>query len=192
MDTTARRTTEALSTPFDATLPAVPPKHERIHGMLKTFPTVVLVTHDAEGGIASSQLRARPMAVANLDDDCTLWFFSSIDSSKVTEARETKLTHVVCQSSLLYLSIEGRTTIVRDRKTIEAFWSKGVEAWFPEGKDDPRVCLLRFEPFQVEYWDSTGTRGLKYLFEAAKGLVTGEPPHADESQHATVSLTSSR
>jgi general stress protein 26 len=192
MDTTLPNRTQGTTTPFDATLAQSPATHDRqkVHDLLKEFSNVMFVTQAGPDPTSSGslRLRARPMGIAHLEEDCTLWFFTSVDSSKVEEARASTLAHVVCQSAMRFLSVEGRAAIVHDRATIERFWTKAVEAWFPNGKDDPQVCLIRFVPAEVEYWDSTGTRGLKLLFETARALVTGESPRADLAQHDTMTL----
>ena len=48
------------------------------------------------------------------------------------------------------------------------------KVYFPEGKDDPNLCLAVLHPEEVEYWDMTGPKGIRYLFEAAKALLSGE------------------
>jgi hypothetical protein len=48
--------------------------------------------------------------------------------------------------------------------------------------------LLGLHPRQIEFWDASGTKGLKYLFDSAKALLTGEPPKPAEGQHDKVRL----
>lgn len=160
---------------------------ERVHDMLKGFSTVMLFTMEGRG--EDMKHRARPMNVAKLDDDCTLTFLTGLDTSKVDEAARNDQAHVVAQGKTQYLSISGRTEISRDRAQIEAAWTPADKVFFPEGKDDPNLCLMIFHPDEAEVWDVSGAKGLKFLFEAAKSLVTGEKPYSrDNEQHDIVNL----
>lgn len=160
---------------------------ERVHDMLKGFSTVMLFTMEGRG--EDMKHRARPMNVAKLDDDCTLTFVTGLDTSKVDEAARNDQAHVVAQGKTQFLSISGRTEISRDRAQIEAAWSPADKVFFPEGKDDPNLCLMIFHPEEAELWDVSGAKGLKFLFEAAKSLVTREKPYShDKEQHDIVNL----
>ncbi|WP_287252704.1 pyridoxamine 5'-phosphate oxidase family protein [Mesorhizobium sp.] len=39
-----------------------------------------------------------------------------------------------------------------DRAVIDRLWNRFVAAWFEEGKEDPKLCLLRFDPADAEIW----------------------------------------
>jgi len=43
--------------------------------------------------------------------------------------------------------------------------------WFPEGKNDPNLCILRIDAREGEFWDNSGAKGMKMLYEAAKAFV---------------------
>ncbi len=161
---------------------------ERIHDLLEDFPTVMLVT--AEHGGASPTLRARPMSVAKLGDDCSLTFMTSIDTSKVDEAKKD-INHVVAQGRTTFLSLSGDVEIVRDRARIHEAWKPVDKVYFPEGADDPKICLLVFRPTAAELWDLSGAKGIRYLFEAARALLSGERPQHDPSgdTHERVALS---
>ncbi len=60
-------------------------------------------------------------------------------------------------------------------------WDNNVEAWFPGGKEDPNLALLRFDVNSAELWetDISISGRVKMLF--------GGTIHADESSsHAKV------
>jgi general stress protein 26 len=42
--------------------------------------------------------------------------------------------------------------IDNDRDTINRLWNRFVAAWFEKGKEDPKLCLLRFEPSDAQIW----------------------------------------
>ncbi len=56
---------------------------------------------------------------------------------------------------------------------------------------DPELVLLRFVPFDAEYWDNSGAHGVKHAFEAAKAYLSGQKVDAsdfDPEAHAKVLL----
>jgi len=65
--------------------------------------------------------------------------------------------------------------IVRDRARIEEKWSEPLKAWFPDGKDDPQIALIRVHPERGEYWDSPSST-LIHLYGYAKAAFTGSSP----------------
>lgn len=159
---------------------------EHVYELLSDFSTVMLIT--SEGSGASAKLRARPMNVAALREDSTLTFMTGLDTAKVDEARGS-VAHVVAQGRTVFVSLSGRAEVVRDRDRIEAAWKPADKVYFPQGKDDPNICLIVFHPEEAELWDVSGAKGLKFLFDAAKSLLTGEAPRkSDDDTHDVVDL----
>ncbi len=142
--------------------------------VLEHFDTAMLVTRAHDG-----ELRARPMAIADRDESGDLWFVTSFDSPKAAEIRADDQVSVTMQSKARFLSISGRAEIVRDRAKIEALWRETWKVWFPNGKDDPAIALVRVVASEGEYWDQHGAKGLKYAFDAARGLIQGRRPDRD-------------
>jgi general stress protein 26 len=83
------------------------------------------------------------------------------------------------------VSLSGRASITQDRDQIDKRWNAGAKAWFPKGKDDPQVALLRVDVAQAEYWDAPSS---KMVVAAAyiKSRLTGQTPHVGD--HAKVEL----
>lgn len=185
-------TTHAHPTAIESTTPplGLTERIEHAHALLKEFSTVMLLTIDRSLPKMGDHphFHARPMEVAEVDADCTLWFVTSIDSSKIDEALTPYDGHAVAQTKTRQVSISGTFSVVRDPDQIKAVWKKAYEVWFPQGPTDPKVCLLGLHPREVEFWDASGAKGLKYLFDSAKALVTGTPPTPAEGQHDKVRL----
>jgi general stress protein 26 len=55
-----------------------------------------------------------------------------------------------------------------------------VDAWFPDGPDDPDVGILKFSADSAEYWDSPGGK-IATAFSFVKSKVTGERYEGGES-----------
>ena len=53
---------------------------------------------------------------------------------------------------------------MQDRATIDRLWNPYVAAWY-EGKDDPKVALIRFDAEQAQIWidASSIVAGIKML-----------------------------
>ncbi len=171
------------------------PRHHALM-LLREFETVMLISferhgHDADGAPSfpcEPKLQTRPMHVASVDDDGTLWFVTSIDSTKVEEALSPHDGYAVAQSRTRQACIRGTFTVVRDPDQIQEVWNKSYEVWFPQGPTDPRVCLLGLHPREVEFWDSSGANGLTYLLDAAKAFMAGETPKPRPEEHERVRM----
>lgn len=168
---------------------------EKLHGLLKSFDTVALITHAMpEGGETSSpitdvEVTSRPMQVARLDENCDLWFLTDADTAKVYEIRTDPMVHVVAQDGReLFISIRGVAKVLQDKATIHGLWSKSYEVWFPDGPDTPGIRALHVQAHEGQYWDNKGVNKIKYLFQAAKALVTNTTPKPDGDLHGTVKL----
>ena len=158
---------------------------EHLHAMLAQFDTTMLVTHEPDGG-----MRGRPMAVARLEDDCSLWFFTLADTNKTHEISQDDRVLVVCQKEhSAYLALSGQAELVNDRVKIAELWKESFKVWFPGGKEDPNIELIHVRPLHGEYWDNQGANKIQFLFEAAKAYITGTTPEMKEGEdHGFVRL----
>ncbi len=157
-------------------------KHEHLYDLVKDIKTVMLITR------AGGALHARPMSVADLRPDADAYFATALDSPKVAEIEADPYAMITFQDGRQYAVITGNARVVRDRALIDKLWSEAWRAWFPGGKDDPSLCLIKLEAQQGEYWDNSGIRGLSYLFEGVKAVLRGTRPSTDETQHGKVAL----
>ncbi len=160
---------------------AEPKKH--LYEILKEFDAAMLVTRSHAG-----QMHARPMAVVELEPDAEAYFVTAIDSAKTAEIEENPTVTLTFQGSNRFATVSGEISVVRDRAEIEKRWKEAWRVWFPKGKTDPAICLLRFDAEHGELWDNTGMQGVKYAFEAAKAYATGTQPETDRTQHSDMNL----
>lgn len=156
---------------------------EQFHSQLTHFSNAMLVTRASDG-----QLRSRPMAVAEVEENSNVWFVTDFDAAKVDEIQADPQVCVVMQDSSRFLSLSGHGKIIRDRNKVEELWSEAWKVWFPEGKDDPSIVLLKVESTVGEFWDNSGLKGIQYLFEAGKAYLSGERPDTSESMNRKVTL----
>jgi general stress protein 26 len=114
------------------------------------------------------------MSVQEVDDDGNLWFLSANDSHKNAELEADPSVSLYFQASPHsgFLRIEGRASISRDPAKIDQLWEAIDKTWFTEGKDDPRISVLRVRPTGGYYWDTKHgmvVAGAKMLLGAALG-----------------------
>jgi general stress protein 26 len=148
------------------------------------FDNYMLVTQNAEG-----QLVARPMMVAEMENNGDLWFATDMDSGKVDEILAKPAVCVTMAGDDRFVSLSGLAQIVNDRNEIQRLWKDAWKLWFPAGPEDPRLVLIRVHAAEGEYWSNAGTNRIKYLFEAAKAYLKGERIDiAEGSQHGHVDL----
>lgn len=151
--------------------------------LIEDFSTAMLATRSADGTV-----HARPMAVQKVEGDGDLVFCAALDSKKIAELRQDSRVAVVFQGKTKYVSLSGTAKVDRDRARIHAMWKEDWKVWFPDGKDDPNLCLVDVSVTEGEYWDASGAQGIKYLFDAAKAYITGEAPKDSKDRNAKVAL----
>ena len=64
---------------------------------------------------------------------------------------------------------------------IDELWTPVLKAWFPKGKDDPDVALLKVDVTKAEYWDAPSSTIVK-LVGFTKAVLTGKQYHPGENE----------
>ena len=136
-----------------------------------------------------ARLMSRPMTCQQFDDGGTLWFFAHTDSELTVSLDFDDNVNLAFASpeKNTYLSIAGTAEVVKDMKKVDELWNPFVKAWFPEGKTDPKLCLIRVTALSAEYWDSPSSKVIQ-LFALAKALTTGKVYEASPSENDRVRL----
>jgi general stress protein 26 len=157
--------------------------HKKLVEIIRDFDTAMLVTRKKNGDV-----HARPMRVAKFDDDMELYFVTSSTSTKISEIGNEPDVTIIFQDNAKFVNLTSTASIVKDRKLVEAMWSEAWKVWFPKGKNDPDICIVKTIPKAAEYWDNEGLEGLSYAFAAAKAYIKGERPVVDSNQHGKMAL----
>jgi general stress protein 26 len=142
---------------------------EKLLELVEEFHSGMLTTRAING-----DLRSRPMAVAKVDPDGDLYFSTDVHSAKTDEIQANPAVNVSFQSNSVYVSVSGRAEVLNDRALIDELWAPDWKIWFPKGKDDPDIRIIKVEARRGEYWDVSGANALRFLWEAGKAIVTGE------------------
>jgi len=139
---------------------------------LKSSPFVMIGLNDGQ--------HSEPMT-AQLDDDQpnTLFFFAGRDN-RIAKGGAA-MAQFVGKGHDFFACLSGNVTPSNDRAQIDKLWNNQVEAWFPGGKEDPNLTLLRFDVDGAELWetDISLTGRVKMLFG---GTITS----SESSSHAVV------
>ncbi len=154
---------------------------EKLKGLTEKIDFAMLTT------IAGGKFRSRPMSTQEFDEQGNLWFFTSDETHKVDEIEADNRVSVAYSQpdDNVYVSVFGHAAIVKDRAKIEELWSPILKAWFPEGLDDPTLCLLKITVAEAEYWDSPNSK-LVQIAGFVKALVTGKS--ADGGEYGKINL----
>jgi len=154
---------------------------EKIRKLTEDIDFCMLTTIDA------GHMRSRPMSTQQTEFDGDIWFFTSDDTHKMDEiARDNRVCAAYAKpDSDTYVSISGRAEVVKDRAKMEELWNPVLKAWFPDGLEDPHLCLLKVTAEQAEYWDSPSGK-LVQLFGFVKAIATGEEADWGENKKVTL------
>ncbi len=124
--------------------------------------------------LANATDHAEPMT-AQLDEDAhhAIWFFAKRDNRIAGGGKA--LGQVATMSHNVFASLSGTLVEETDQAVREKHWSNAAEAWFPQGKTDASVVMLRYEIEDAEVWTShIGVQG-------AFSLLTGQPINQDKA-----------
>ena len=154
-------------------------KLEKLREMIKDIDFCMLTTIDEQGDPHS-----RPMSSnGDIDKNGDIWFFTQASSHKVSEIQNSPKVNVsfADPDDHRYVSVTGSGRLERDPKKIDELWRPEFKMWFPEGKDDPEISLLRISLEKAEYWDSPSS-SIAQVVSFVSSFVTGKEPEFGENE----------
>jgi general stress protein 26 len=151
---------------------------EKLVDLIQDIKVAMMTTMDDDGS-----LRSRPMRAMQTKPDGEIWFFTGYESGKSHELAHDSHVNLsyAKPSDEIYVSVSGKATVTRDRQKIEELWNPFLTTWFPEGKDDPNIGLIKVTIDKAEYWDSPSS-AVVHLYGVVKAAITGERPDAGENK----------
>ena len=110
---------------------------------------------------------AIPMT-ASLDKDANhaIWFFTGRDHPLARMGSATAT--FMGKGHDMFARFTGTLSEETSRERLDKQWSNFVEAWFPGGKDDPNLLMLRMDLGDAELW--SGDQGLLTTAKMALGI----------------------
>ena len=140
---------------------------------------------DVRAGLLSAD-GERPVPMSPMPDEAAnaIWFITVAGSAADRAAKSggEASFHVADPKANFYANVFGKLDATNDAAKLDELWSVMAAAWFPDGRDDEAVRLVKFTPHDGEVWATEG--GAAYLYEIAKANVTGSVP--DIGMHGRV------
>lgn len=124
---------------------------------------------------------------AQLDEDQvdTIFFFIGKDN-RMAKGGPAML-QFVSKGHDFFACLAGTARIDNDFAMIDKLWNNQVEAWFPGGKQDPNLALLRVDIDDAELWETDMS-----LTGKVKMLFGGKIKSDETGSHAKVETTAER
>jgi general stress protein 26 len=146
---------------------------------LKSDMTMMLGLDGVEDG------HARPMTAQVEDEGGAIWFFTSKDNGIVQRLGQgdRAIATFTSKGHDLFATIHGALHLDNDRATIDRLWNRYVAAWFEQGKDDPKLALIRLDAEQAEIWLDASS-----LIAGIKMLLGADPKQEYKDNVAKVDL----
>ncbi|MBA3675896.1 MAG: pyridoxamine 5'-phosphate oxidase family protein [Sphingosinicella sp.] len=149
---------------------------------LKSDMTVML------GLVGREEGHAQPMTAQLGEDDAggPIWFFTAknVDLVRAMGNGAPAILLFASKGHDLFASVEGRLAPDKDRATIDRLWNPFAAAWYEEGKDDPKLQLIRFDPAAAQIWLSENS-----LFAGVKMLLGSDPKEDYKDKVVEVNLS---
>jgi general stress protein 26 len=129
----------------------------------------------------------RPMT-AQLDGDedrGPIYFFGSKETELVSELQTDgrAIATFASKGNDVFATIHGTLSIDNDRAVIDRLWNSFVAAWYPGGKDDPNLTLLRLDADRAQVWIDASS-----LLAGVKVMLGIDPKQDYKDKVAEVSL----
>ena len=142
-------------------------------------------------GLDQPGYHAQPMTAFLDEDTGAIWFFTREDTDLAKDAAvgsgQSAMFHYGSKDQNVWACIHGQLSVHGpDREIIDRYWNPVLAAWYPEGKDDRMLTILRFDADDGRVWVNEGGF-FKFAFEIAKANLTKTLP--DSGGVADVNLS---
>ncbi len=130
----------------------------------------MLTTLAADGTLVS-----RPLQTLQIDADNALWFFTSTASGKIDDIRRDSRVNLAYANPAkkIFVTVSGHAEIVVDRNKVDELWSPAQTIFFPQGRSDPALSLLKVTPDAARYWQGTESV-VTTLLKFGRAVLKGE------------------
>lgn len=145
---------------------------EKFWSALKHSPFVMLGVEGTRDGAT------QPMTVMFEDADRNagvLWIFTAKDHD-LTRAMGQSNRAIASYSAKdhdLFASLRGTLQVVDDKATVDRLWNPMIAAWY-DGKDDPKLALVRFDVEDAKIWVSDSGAFMKLALNKLLGREAEE------------------
>lgn len=119
---------------------------------------------------------AQPMTAFVERDGGELWFFTRADTAMARAIAEGVPGLFTFLHKELQASVSGELNLLHDEARIAKYWNAVVAAWYPQGKDDPRLTMMRLACREAEVWISQ-VGPVQFAWEIAMANARKHEPH---------------
>jgi general stress protein 26 len=133
-------------------------------------------------GLDQPGYHSQPMTAFRDEEMGTIWFFTRDETDLAKDAAvgggQSAMFTYGSKDQNVWACIHGQLSVHgADRTIIDRYWNPILAAWYPEGKDDPHLTVLRFDGDDGRIWVNEGGF-FKFFYEVAKANVTKTLPDA--------------
>jgi general stress protein 26 len=127
------------------------------------------------GIVSAEPQHFQPMTAFVERETNDVWFFTYKDTDLAEAVGTGAQAMLVFQRDKIWACIGGRLTLEHDAERMNKYWGPVVAAWYPEGKDDPRLTMLRLNCEDAQVWISD-VGPAKFAWEIARANATRSTP----------------
>lgn len=131
-------------------------------------------------GIDEPGNHAQPMTAYREEETGTIWFFTRDDTDlarDVAAGGKKGMFSYGSKDQHVWACFHGTMSLTRDQSVIDKHWNPILAAWYPDGKDDPHLTLIKFDGDDGRVWVSKKSAA-GFFFEIAKANLTKTLPDA--------------
>lgn len=135
---------------------------ERAEKLLASMGTTFLATHGPDG-----HPNVRALSVLKYEGLKTAWFMTGDSCDKIKELQKNPKCMVYATTmednkDYTELRLWGTVEILNDVETRSALWREEYSCYFPQGKDDPTLRVLKFTASSGAIQSSEGPEKLSF------------------------------
>lgn len=132
-------------------------------------------------GVLGDSHHFQPMTAFLEREGNEIWFFTYNDTDLAQAVQGGATAAFIFQTREVQACVDGRIELVQDQARIDRYWNAHVAAWYPEGKDDPRLTMLRLDCTDAAVW-ITEVGPVRYAWEIARANASKRTPDVGERQ----------
>ncbi|MGO2279062.1 MULTISPECIES: pyridoxamine 5'-phosphate oxidase family protein [unclassified Psychrobacter] len=123
---------------------------DKVQAMVNEIEYTMLTTRTHEDHLHSCPMNTTETSIGAKE----IWFIGHSPSETVDNIKKNPQVNLayVSQDDKQYLSITGKAELVEDKDKLDELWSMAYNAYFEQGKEDPKVQLIKVVPQGAEYW----------------------------------------
>ena len=138
----------------------------------------------------TGNLMSRPMVTTLIDEEGNAWFFTNEFSEKIQEVSKDNIVNLIYSHPVknIYVNVKGTCSLIIDRSKMAELWEPTLDAWFPGGLDDPKICLLKVSTETAHFWNNASSK-MGLLFQMIASIAKGDQYKETEKGKLDLSIT---